>query len=209
AEGDDLLARRDLSAQRRLLHGCRGQVRAQRQVRHLELKALSSGEALQRLDLPPIAAEHVRGEAEGALRGEQAEVQLARAQRWRQGRRSLLTARREATGDRREERASLREQEGAGLPQRSLGGDEGGVSDERLIDQRVQRRRFENRPPPLGELLVVDEALRLTTRDLRRCRLRRERRTRIVEELRRSRPSKIRAHGAAANQYRHAGGRRP
>src|SRR5205807_2215144 len=133
--------------------GCRGQVRGQRHVCRLELEALGVGEALERLDLPPIAAEHIRREAGSALRGVRPVGQLVRAQRGRQGRRGLLTACRKARRDGREERALLREDEGAGLPQRGPGGDERGTGAECLIDQRVQRRRFEYRPPPLSKRL--------------------------------------------------------
>ena len=68
ADVNDLLGGRDLRAQGGLLDGGRRHARGQCQVRNFELKALGLRQAHERLDLPPVAAEDVRREAECALR---------------------------------------------------------------------------------------------------------------------------------------------
>ena len=75
---DDAPVDRDLLAQQRLLNGRSGNVGSERDVRRLQLQLLGRCLRLQRLDLPPIAAEHIRHEADGELRRVQCEIGGAR-----------------------------------------------------------------------------------------------------------------------------------
>ena len=92
-ELDDLPCRRDLAAQRRLLHGRDDDIRGERQVGRFKREPLNVGLSLQRFDGPARQAEDVRCIGDADLAGEQVEGRLRGLVRRRTDRGALATSR--------------------------------------------------------------------------------------------------------------------
>src|SRR5262249_43505804 len=77
---------------------------------------------------------------------------------------------------------------------------------QRMLDQPGKRWGLEERPPLVGEVPSIDEALRPAARHICRGRRRRQGGPRIARDLRWSRSSKIWPHRAAEDERHHQAG---
>src|SRR5258708_17098871 len=164
----DLARREDLLAQRRLAERGGRDVRCQRKVGGLELKALEVYARAQRLELAPSAAGHV----DGVGHVDRGVVQIEDAagdRRIAEGRAgNALALRRQARVDARIEHRVLGVQVLLGLTERGLRRGERRMAGEGRAHELVELRRAEKRPPLGGDLCPHLEALRLASAHRRR-----------------------------------------
>src|SRR5712671_3566641 len=165
---DDIARRADLLAQRRLAERGGRDVRRQRKIGGLELKALEVYARAQRLELAPRAARHVDGVGHvdrGVVQIEDAAGDRRIAERRA---RNALALRRQTRVDARIEHRVLGVQVLLGLAKCSLRRGERRMAGEGRAHQLVEFRRAEKRPPLGGDLRPHLEALRLSTAHRRR-----------------------------------------
>ena len=137
------LGRRDLAAQRGLLHRRDHHVAAQGQVGGLELEASALDLRLRHFDRAPRAAEHIGQIAHAELGGVQivVGVRLRKAGRIGDGTERVLgSSAAEVPLDVREEAGPLRRIQLMRLPQRRLRGADVRIGLQRLLDQMIELR---------------------------------------------------------------------
>jgi len=156
--GDDGARSLDLLDQRRLLDRRGDHIGGQGQIGGFELEALGFFGGPQRFDLPPVAAENVRGIADGELRRVERERRLARV---------LLARGREPRLHPGQVIAALGLDIGVGLAQRGLRRRHRGMGLKGLVDQRVQLGRPEQHPPPVRDVHALQELLGFSFLDRR------------------------------------------
>ncbi len=160
---DDASRRRDLAAQRGLLHGRAGQVGRQGQIGRLELEALGIRLRRQRLDRAPGAAEHVGRIGHVQLPGEEIERRRVRGtasdgvadRQAAAGSPRNSHRRRETTRPVGRRRSRLATRSAACAACRS------GLAASALLDQAVERLGMEQRPPLPRQIEIAHEALGL------------------------------------------------
>ena len=205
-DADDVLGGVDLRLQRGEVDRRDHDVGGERQIRRLELEALHLGQRLLRFDLAAHAAEHV-GRVGDVERGRGDAVHDGRTRlALRRQRGELLLAL--AVGrKRREQRALLGIKVLARLAERCLRGVDVGIGLQGFLDQRVELRRVEERPPFAGDVHGGHEALRRAAGAAGRAGLRRQRFGRVAGGRGLGGPLEV-GTGAAAGEKSGGKGRR-
>ncbi len=154
---DDALGRVDLRLQRGEIDRGDNDIGGERQVRRLELEALVLRQRFLAFDLAPNAAENVGriGDVErrrgDAVAGSTAPVGPCDASD------TCCCCAGSAGAQGREQAALLGEEVLARLTECRLRGIDVGIGLQRLLDQRVELRRVEQRPPFAGNVLLRDK----------------------------------------------------
>ena len=156
---DDLNGRIDLAAQRSLGDGRDHEVRRQRKIGRLDLKALHVGKGFERFDRPPIEAPDVERVSHRQLRGIELENAGAGGGHRSEYRRGALVCRIEVGLDQREELSLLRVNALLRRTQRRQRRLQVRIILQRLLDHGVQLPRFEQRPPLVGNVAAGNEML--------------------------------------------------
>ena len=201
-DGNKFVGGVDLSSQGGLGDGRDHDVRGERQVSRLNLEALVVGQRLQRFDRASVETPNVEGIRHFDLRGMEREDVGARCRDRRQRGGRALVGRIEVGLDQREELTLLSVNLLPGGPQRGDRRLQRRIIVQRALDQRVERGRFEPRPPSRGNVAAFGEALRLAGRCIGRCGARRQRLLGVAGILRRRRMEEIRTDRATRQKHR-------